>query len=40
VIFFWHGEMPFLQGVLRFSWCSVMVNRGDFVVECVVKRGG
>jgi hypothetical protein len=28
-----------LQGVLRILGCFVVVNRGEFVVECVVKRG-
>jgi hypothetical protein len=33
------GGEPFFQGVLAFSWCLVMVNRGDVVVNCVVNRG-
>src|SRR3979490_1083453 len=28
-----------LQGVLQILWCNVVVNRGEFVVGCVVKRG-
>jgi hypothetical protein len=26
-----------LQGFLRIVWCSVVVNRGEFVVNCVVN---
>jgi hypothetical protein len=33
------GEEAFLQGVFAFSWCLVVVNRGDVVVNCVVNRG-
>jgi hypothetical protein len=29
----------FLQGVLRILGCFVVVNRGEFVVNCVVDRG-
>jgi hypothetical protein len=29
------GEVGFLQGFLRFSWCFSLVNRGDIVVNCV-----
>jgi hypothetical protein len=29
------GEVGFLQGFFRFSWCFWMVNRGEIVVNCV-----
>jgi hypothetical protein len=29
-----------LQGFLRILWCSVMVNRGEVVVNCVVNVVG
>jgi hypothetical protein len=35
--FFWRGGCGVLQGFLRILWCSVMVNRGDVVVDCVVN---
>jgi hypothetical protein len=36
-VFFWHGGSGVLQGFLRISGCSVMVNRGEVVVDCVVN---
>src|ERR1700716_392939 len=36
-LFAWWGAI--LQGVLQILWCNVVVNRGEFVVGCVVKRG-
>jgi hypothetical protein len=35
--FFWRGAGGVLQGFLRILWCSVMVNRGEVVVDCVVN---
>jgi len=31
------GEVAFLLGVLRFYGVWVVVNRGEFVVDCVVN---
>jgi hypothetical protein len=31
------GGSGVLQGFLRILWCSVVVNRGEFVVDCVVN---
>jgi hypothetical protein len=31
------GGVRFLLGILEFLWCFVMVNRGEFVVDCVVN---
>jgi hypothetical protein len=31
------GGMAFLLGIFEFLVCFVMVNRGEFVVECVVN---
>jgi hypothetical protein len=39
-LFFWRGEYGVLLGFLRISWCSVVVNRGEFVVDCVVNVVG
>jgi hypothetical protein len=32
---FWCGGVAVLQGFLRILWCSVVVNRGEVVVNCV-----
>jgi hypothetical protein len=37
LVFFWRGAGGVLQGFLRILWCSVMVNRGEVVVDCVVN---
>src|SRR3981189_1426451 len=39
VIFLFAWWRVILQGVLQILWCNVVVNRGEFVVGCVVKRG-
>jgi hypothetical protein len=39
-LFFWRGEYGVLQGFLRISWCSVVVNHGEVVVDCVVNVVG
>jgi hypothetical protein len=31
------GGMAFLLGIFEFLVCFVMVNRGEFVVDCVVN---
>jgi hypothetical protein len=33
------GGVAFLLAFLPFLMCFVVVNRGEFVVECVAKRG-
>jgi hypothetical protein len=35
----WAGMCVFLQGVLRFPRCFLVVKRGEVVVKRVVKRG-
>jgi hypothetical protein len=34
---FWCGGVAILLGFLRILWCSVVVNRGEVVVDCVAN---